>query len=123
MLIMCAEVLSNLLVQAENRSLIQWLNFNRSLSVTYLLFADDSLMFARASSNDCGILKGIFYCYAATSGQVFNFEKSSMLFSSGTSQIPKEEFKNIFRLNVVTKHERYLGLPSMVGRKKISFFN
>lgn len=121
--ILCAEVLSNLLVQAENRSLIQGLKFNRSLSVTHLLFADDSLVFARASSNDCKILKGIFYSYAAASGQVFNFEKSSMLFSSGTSQIQKEEFKNVFRLNVVTKHERYLGLPSMVGRRKISFFN
>ncbi|KAH9651249.1 reverse transcriptase domain-containing protein [Citrus sinensis] len=121
--IMCAEVLSNLLVQAENRSLIQGLKFNRSLSVTHLLFADDSLVFARASSNDCRILKGIFDSYAAASRKVFNFEKSSMLFSSGTSQIQKEEFKNIFRLNVVTKHERYLGLPSMVGRRKISFFN
>lgn len=29
----------------------------------------------------------------------------------------------MFGLNVVTKHEKYLGLPSMVGRRKISFFN
>ena len=94
-----------------------------SLSVTHLLFVDDSLVFARASNIDCRILKGIFYYYAAASGQVFNFEKSSMLFSSGTSQIQKEKFKKIFRLNVVTKHERYIGLPSMVGKRKISFFN
>ena len=121
--IICAEVLSNLLVQAEKQSLIQGLNFNRSLSATHLLFADDSLVFARASSNDCRNLKGIFYCYAAASGQVFNFEKSSMFFSSSISQIQREEYKNIFGLNVVTKHEKYLGLPSMVGRRKINFFN
>ena len=30
--------------------------------------------------------------------------------------------KDIFQLNVVSKHEKNLGLPSMVGRKKINFF-
>ena len=31
--------------------------------------------------------------------------------------------KDIFQLQVVSRHERYLGLPSMVGRNKTSFFN
>lgn len=34
-----------------------------------------------------------------------------------------KEIKNIFNLSIVSRHEKYLGLPSMVGRKKISFFN
>lgn len=120
---MCAEVFSNMLVQAKNRGQIQGLRFNGSLSITHLLFADDSLVFARASNMDCMKLKDIFYCYTAASGQVFNYEKSSMFFSSSTSQFQREAFRNIFGLNAVTKHEKYLGLPSMVGRRKISFFN
>lgn len=121
--IMCAEVFSNMLVQAKNRGQIQGLRFNGSLSITHLLFAYDSLVFARASNMDCMKLKDIFYCYTAASGQVFNYEKSSMFFSSSTSQFQREAFRNIFGLNAVTKHEKYLGLPSMVGRRKISFFN
>ena len=31
--------------------------------------------------------------------------------------------KNIFQLKRVSKYEKYLGLPSMIGRKKTSFFN
>ena len=31
--------------------------------------------------------------------------------------------KNTFQLQVVYRHEKYLGLPSMVGRNKINFFN
>ena len=121
--IMCAEVFSNLLKQAESQSLIHGLRFSRSLSITHLLFADDSLVFSKASPTECRKFKGIFDGYAAVSGQVFNYDKSSMLFSSNTNQSQVEEIKNIFGLNIVSKHEKYLGLPSMVGRKKINFFN
>lgn len=31
--------------------------------------------------------------------------------------------KNIFQLTIVSRHEKYLGLPSIVGRKKTNFFN
>lgn len=120
---MCAESFSNIVIQAKNRGLIQGLKFSRELSVTHLLFADDSLVFTRASSTDCRNLKTIFYDYVAASSQVFNFEKSSMFFNSGTSQSQVEEIKSIFGLNVVSKHEKYLGLPSMVGRRKIRFFS
>lgn len=34
-----------------------------------------------------------------------------------------KEIKSIFNPNVVSKHEKYLGLPYMVGKRKISFFN
>ncbi|KAH9663932.1 reverse transcriptase domain-containing protein [Citrus sinensis] len=121
--IMCAEVFSNMLVHAEHQNLVHGLRFSKNISVTHLLFADDSLIFSRASSFDCKNLKRLFDCYTAASGQVFNYEKSSMFFSSNTSSSHMEEIKGIFALNVVSKHEKYLGLPSMVGRKKTSFFN
>lgn len=31
--------------------------------------------------------------------------------------------KAIFQLNMVSRHEKYLGLPSVVGKKRSSFFN
>ena len=45
-----------------------------------------------------------------------------MLFSGNVSAGQRNEIKDIFQLNVVSKHEKYLGLPSMVGRKKVSLF-
>lgn len=93
------------------------------MSITHLLFADDSLIFTRADPIDCKRLKQIFDSYAAASGQIFNYEKSSMFFSANIQAKQIEEIKNIFQLNVVSRHEKYLGLPSMVGRKKISLFN
>ncbi|KAH9722904.1 putative reverse transcriptase/RNA-dependent DNA polymerase [Citrus sinensis] len=111
------------MVNAENQKLINGLKFSRDLSVTHILFADDSLVFTKASINDCRNLRKIFDNYATASRQVFNFEKSSMFFSSSTSSGQREEIRSIFGLNVVSKHEKYLGLPSMIRRKKTSFFN
>lgn len=31
--------------------------------------------------------------------------------------------KNIFQLNMLSIYKKYLGLSSMIGRKKMSFFN
>lgn len=93
------------------------------MSITHLLFADDSLIFTRATKKDCSCLKFFFYCYTTTSGQVFNYEKLSMFFSQNTKHELITSIKNIFQLQVVSRHEKYLGLPSMVGWNKINFFN
>lgn len=121
--VLCAEVLSNLLAQAESKQLIHGLKFSSQLSISHLLFADDSLIFTRATTEDCINLKAIFECYAVASGQIFNFDKSSIFFSVNTPAARVAAIKNIFDLQVVSRHAKYLGLPAMVGRKKVTFFN
>ncbi|KAH9724450.1 reverse transcriptase domain-containing protein [Citrus sinensis] len=122
--LICVEAFSNLLMQAERQNLIYGLRFGQEISITHLLFADDSLIFARASTNECNQLKALFDSYASASGQIFKYEKSSLFFGgSKVSEQQAETIKNIFQLNVVSRHERYLGLPSMIGWKKMSFFN
>lgn len=46
-----------------------------------------------------------------------------MFFTANTYAKQMEEIKSIFQLNVVSRRQKNLGLPSMVGRKKVSFFN
>lgn len=65
---------------------------------------------------DCKHLKLIFNSYVGALIQIFNFEKSFMFFSGRTSERQITTIKNTFKLNVVSKHERYLGLPSTIGR-------
>lgn len=120
--ILCAEVFSNLLSQAEMNKHIHGIKFGKELSITHLLFADDSLIFVRATKEDCWSLKGVFDCYTNASGQIFNFEKSSMFFSQNTKHELISVIKDTFQLPVVSRHEKYLGLPSMIGRNKTSFF-
>lgn len=88
-----------------------------------MLFADVSLVFSCASVAEYRNLKEIFYGYAAASGQIFNIQKSSLFFSGKIPESQRATIRGIFKLNVVSKHEKYLGFPSMIGRKKMGFFN
>ena len=62
LLILCAEVFSNLLVQAEEQKRIRGLRFKKDTMISHLLFADDSLIFVRAAMEDCHYLKELFEC-------------------------------------------------------------
>ena len=112
-----------MLQQAEQQRLIHGLSFINKLKISHLLFADDSLVFSRASIADCRNLKMILECYSIAPGQIFNFEKSSLFLNGNVQQDQAAAIGNIFQLNIVSRHEKYLGLPSMIGRKRNSFFN
>lgn len=102
---------------AERKQLVRGVKFRKDVTISHLLFAYDSLIFSRASIADCKNLKEIFDCYAQASGQIFNFEKSSMLFSVKTPKGHIIAIIGLFNLKVVSSHEKYLGLSSMIGRK------
>lgn len=106
---------------AEERQRIRGLRFAKDVSISHLLFADDSLIFMQASVIECKHLKEIFYCYTQASGQLFNLEKSCMFFSGKISEAQIIAIKGIFNLKVVSKYEKYLGLPPMIGINKTSF--
>lgn len=81
------------------------------------------MIFVRATKEDCWRLKGVFDCYTNVSYQIFNFEKSSMFFSQNTKHELISVIKDTFQLPVVSRHEKYLGFPSMIRRNKTTFFN
>ena len=86
--------------------------------VSYLLFADDSIVFMRASLQGCNELKSILKEYEGISGQQVNIEKSAVLFSSNTIRQIRESIMATLGISKVLAKDRYFGLPIMVGRAK-----
>ena len=88
--------------------------------LSHLFFADDSLIFCKTTISYCDSLQCIFQVYEKESGQQLNHAKTSLFFSTNTSREVQEEIKVRFGAQVIEQHEKYLGMPSLVGRKNKS---
>ncbi|PNX60847.1 ribonuclease H, partial [Trifolium pratense] len=67
--IICAEGLSALIRQAENRGDLHGIKICRNAPViSHLLFADDCFLFFKATINEATVLKNILSVYEAASG-------------------------------------------------------
>ena len=60
--------------------------------------------------------------YEKASGQQLNKTKTSIFFSNNTIKEVQDEIKSKFGAQVIKQHEKYLGLPSLVGRNKKNTF-
>ena len=72
---------------------------------------------------ECGNVHKILAEYEEVLGQKINKQKTSLFFSKSTKVDVKEEIKNMLGVNEIRSYERYLGLPSLVGRGKKASFN
>ena len=91
--------------------------------VNHLLFAHDSLIFLSANIQSAERLNDILRFYADYSGQAVNREKSSIFFSGNSGHDLREALKVTLGIPVEAFSERYLGLPTAIGRITRGTFN
>ncbi|XP_062014504.1 uncharacterized protein LOC133731044 [Rosa rugosa] len=118
-----AEGFSALLQQKQRLGLLPGIEICNDVPVVnHLLFADDSMLYANATLEDCYQIHEVLEIYGRASGQLVNFNKSSIVFSKNVSVFVQEEVASLLGMEVVESHEKYLGLPTYVGRKKTATF-
>ena len=121
--LMCTEGLHGLINKAATNGSICGVSLCRNgPKLTHLLFADDSLIFYRAKEEECQTLLEVLAKYERPSGQQINRAKTTLFFSKSTSEEVQGVIKDMLGVNVVRQYEKYLGLPSLVGRKKKESF-
>ncbi|KAK0585538.1 hypothetical protein LWI29_030060 [Acer saccharum] len=99
--LICVEGLSSLIVLSEKHG--DYSGFSCSKmgpKITHLFFADDSLLFTKASVNECTNIKQILRIYSEASGQSVNFQKSAVRFSKQISVTDSESGRN-YKVGVV----------------------
>jgi ribonuclease HI len=94
----------------------------RAPVISHLLFADDSLLFFRATGQQAQRIRGILEKYCRGTGQSINYDKCSILFNAKQEDSVMDEVKNSLNIHRVTFEAKYLGLPTPEGRMKADCF-
>jgi hypothetical protein len=105
---------------------------NVSLQVSLLLevgfdsitcfFAYNSLLFCKANIKEWSNLQHVLDIYEQASGQRLNKEKTSIFFSRNTKDDIKRQILLDVGVHATNCFEKYLGLPTMVGRSRRMVF-
>ncbi|XP_057459108.1 uncharacterized protein LOC130749749 [Lotus japonicus] len=95
----------------------------RAPVISHLLFADDSVMFARARVEEAQCLKQILATYERVSGQMINLDKSMLSVSRNVHDNCFHELKQLLNVKAVEGYDKYLGLPTIIGKSKTQIFN
>ncbi len=97
--LLCAEGLHSLIKKAESSDDIQGISLCRGdLKITHLFFADDRLLFTKATTTACDKIQSILGQYERASGQQVNRDKTTIFFSKAT---PME----------TRRHQKHIGCP------------
>ncbi|XP_038687533.1 uncharacterized protein LOC119986913 [Tripterygium wilfordii] len=122
--IICAEALSKMLEKAHNDKVFQGVKVARGAPrINHLFFTDDSLLFCRASGEECSRVLEVIHNYEVISGQLVNIHKSNVFFSRNTPALIIDSIKGILGVSEAKMHERYLGLPTVIGKSKREIFS
>jgi hypothetical protein len=121
--LICAEALSSMLTREENNGVITGVpTSKKGPRISHLFFADDNLLFCKANSVEWRRLTRILDKYEAVSGQKLNQDKTSIFFSRNTSREKREEIVRLSGLKAIDRFEKYLGLPTLVGKSRSKEF-
>ncbi|KAH1032636.1 hypothetical protein J1N35_044810 [Gossypium stocksii] len=121
--LICTEGFSALLNSAAQTGKLRGVKVCReSPVVNHLFFADDSIIFGDANEIGGRVLIDILKRYENVSEQKINLDKSQIFFSSNVSDISCSRLVQMLGVQRSLCMERYLGLPTMVGRKKKGAF-
>ena len=119
----CAKGFTSLLAKVELDGRLHGVAVCRNAPcIINLLFADDSLIFCQANKNEVHVVSNTLQLYVETSGQCINHEKSSAYFSSNVSMEQKAWIVDKLKVKEVEKFDSYLGLPTLIGRRKYDTF-
>ena len=87
-------------------------------NLSYLFFADDSLLFCHAKVEEVKAIQDILKVYEKALGQQINAEKTTLFCGKSVREETKDSIKVLLGVPEIKKYEKYLGLPAVVGKNK-----
>ncbi|XP_042956358.1 uncharacterized protein LOC122292186 [Carya illinoinensis] len=121
--IIMQEVLSRLLkVSFGNGKIGHFSQARGTPLISHLMYADDIVIFSNGGKNSMRSLMEVLHIYESWSGQVLSREKSNIFFSKRISLNRKSSILRITGFSEGSFPFKYLGVPVVDGRLKVSDF-
>uniref|UniRef100_A0A803Q9A6 Reverse transcriptase domain-containing protein n=1 Tax=Cannabis sativa TaxID=3483 RepID=A0A803Q9A6_CANSA len=122
--IMCNEILSRMLIKAENDGLMGGFRVSRqSPSISHLMYADDTFIFCEASLEKVLATQECLDRFCLASGQCINVHKSALTFSANVDPSLKSELKEALGFRDMCGDDRFLGNPILLSGSRVKEFN
>ena len=116
--LLCAEGLSAMFKKEERKGHLRGIAVCRGAPrISHLLFVDDSIVFCKATREECDRILKVLEDYEGDLGQKINRDQTSLYFSQNTREV-KNYVKEKLGVRVIQHHEQYLELPLLVGKGK-----
>ncbi|XP_074265286.1 uncharacterized protein LOC141587712 [Silene latifolia] len=117
--ILCTEDLSSLMRRVVEINSLHGIHISSGAPfISRLLFADNSIFFAKATLEEADVINSILRRYKEASGQLVNLDKTTVSFSKGVPLHRRSNLATRLCITEVEEQARYLGLPTIMGRSK-----
>ena len=122
--LLCAEDFTTLLEKAVQERRNYGVSIcKRAPKLTNLHFADDSLLFCRATHSEVNVTMEILQVYVGASSQSISLDKSLVYFSGNTPTEHKQTIVSTLGVKEVVRFESYLGLSTLISCGKYQTFS
>ncbi|CAN6585727.1 unnamed protein product [Malus baccata var. baccata] len=123
MFLLCTEGFSMLIRRSLERGALHGFKISPTgVPLTYLFFADNSVVFGNASVEEAESIVAVLQTYARGSGQVINLAKSLVFFGANTPKCQKAKIVNSLGIQSKQGFGKYLGLQADFGHSKKAVF-
>ncbi|XP_030479414.1 uncharacterized protein LOC115696664 [Cannabis sativa] len=110
--IIAADILWRLITTRMNEGSIHGFKVSRNgPPITHLMFADDVILFGKASVKEAKGFRKCLEDYCLWSGQAVNYQKSTVFFSKGVPSRLAGEISELLNMRRMRNDATYLGLP------------
>ncbi|XP_026419515.1 uncharacterized protein LOC113315454 [Papaver somniferum] len=118
-----AAMAERILVNASSNHVIAGVKAARNApAITHLLFADDILIFTKVDMHNVSGILETLSLFGKYSGQMLNFNKSSVSFSNNISPADRTALSNALDMTEMNNTYKYLGVTLFLGRDKTKAF-
>ena len=110
--VLCIKRLSHLISMAVSHNLWEPICLSRrDPKISHLCFADDLVLFTKASLEQLSVIKGILDIFCISSGQKVNLTKSCVFFSKNIHITTILELSSALGVRLTSNLGKYLGVP------------